>query len=133
MVRGSAILLLVSSASVLLFPCAGPAAGSSADVQASVVAAADPDGEGVCGECPWSLPETDPRHPAVPSPALPAGGLAPVRPAPDDIRGHGRGPTLASLAVSMILSRPPPLVVADREIAGYVDANRRTWTRRELR
>ncbi len=112
MARRSAILLLVSSAAILLFPCAGPA-GAAAGVPAAVVAAAEPDDDGVCGECPRSWPETDPRHLAVPPPVLPGGGLAAVRPAPDDARGHGRGRTLASLAVSMILSRPPPPVFAN--------------------
>ncbi len=110
MARRSVILLLVSSAAVLLLPCAGLGAGAAAGYPSSVVAAAEPDDDRVCGECPPSRPDTDPRHRAVSSPVLPAGGLAAVRPAPDGVRGHGQGPTLASLAVSMILSRPPPPV-----------------------
>ncbi len=112
MARRILILLLVSSAAIFLFPCAGPASGTAAGVPASVVAAADPDDDGVCGECAWPRSETDRRHHAALSAVDPPRVFASARWPAKDFRTRDRGPTLASLAVSMILSRPPPPVFA---------------------
>ncbi len=105
--RRTLILLLASSAAVFLFQVGGPAAGAGAGASACVAAASDPDGDGVCGECASPQSESDPRHAAF-SPAVLVGEPAAARPVPDGSSGHGRGPTLASLSDSLILSRPPP-------------------------
>ncbi len=134
MARPIAILLLVSSAAAFPYENAGPEAGGAARRPASVVAAVAAGDEDVCGECPWPQPQTHRRQYGALPPAVLAYESAGVRPAANEFPRRGRGPTLASLSDSLILSRPPPAVPACR--AGSpapIDANRSTRTRRNLR
>src|SRR5512143_1274065 len=105
------ILLLVSSAAGFLLQEIGPVAGDdAARAPVSVVAAADPDDDRVCGECPWPQPETDRRHQGALFRAVPAYEPAASRRAPNDSPKQGLGPVLSSLSDSLILGRPPPAV-----------------------
>ncbi len=114
MARRIVNLLLVSSAPLFLFQYAAPTAGAAAGVPASVVAAADPDGDGVCGECAWPQSEADRRHQAVLFAAVLTCASPAARRSANDFRARGRGPTLASLSDSLILSRPPPAAADSR-------------------
>ncbi len=133
MARRIVILLLVSSAPLTLLQFSAPAAGTAAGVPASFAATADPDEDGVFGECAWPRAETDRRHQAALFAAVLACAFPAARRSANDFRARGRGPTLASLSDSLILSRPPPAAVSRRESPGPIDANRQTWTRRRLR